>query len=121
MGLCRGILRLRQRSLVDPENEPNLNLFPPMPQNYLGLDHLNVAYQRVPNHAIGPCAVHYGILLKSSEDTKKMLDVPPLCRGYKDDRDDMYSSSALSEIVQENKRVDVTNASLIERTYKQNS
>ena len=29
-GLSRGILRQRHRSLFDPKNEPNLNMFPPM-------------------------------------------------------------------------------------------
>ena len=39
----KGILRLRQRSLLDPDNEPNLSSFPTMPQNPLGSDHLNVS------------------------------------------------------------------------------
>ena len=91
-----------------------------MLQNCSGLDSLNVANQRVIN-AIVPRAVQYGISLNSSERAKKILEVSPLHRGYEDDRDATYSLSTLSEIAQENKHVDLTNVSPIERMFKENS
>ena len=41
-GLARGIMRLKHVSLIDPNNEPNLHLFPPMPPTPVGPDEVAV-------------------------------------------------------------------------------
>ena len=51
-GLSKGILRLNHRALLDPDNEPNLYLFPPMPQHLTGCDHSNVNIQGVVNNSV---------------------------------------------------------------------
>ena len=65
-GLAQGILRLKHKSLLDPNNEPNLELFPPMPPNPVGPD--NAAKQAAVSvkTSYSPRAVHYGVTANPS-------------------------------------------------------
>ena len=46
VGLAKGIQRQKYTSLLDSKNEPNLHMFPPMPQNFIGTHNANMI-----NHA----------------------------------------------------------------------
>ena len=67
-GLSRGIFRHRHKSIRDPSNEPNLCIFPPMPQNYSVFNHLNLENPKEVNNkyesSISSCpkAVQYAPL-----------------------------------------------------------
>ena len=121
-GLSRGMLRLSHRALLDPDNEPNLCLYPPMPHYQLESAYLNVFNQPVNkiNILCGtsfPRTVQYGITSNSSGDIKVIPDVPPMGDSFSNDHvDDNFSSTTSSQmVVQGTKEIDVTNAPLLQR------
>ena len=119
-GLSRGILRLRHRALLDPDNEPNLYIFPPMPQHQLRLNQLNLANRGVVNNRVNslgstnfPRTVHYGITTNSSGDIKVIPDVPLM--GVDHEGESFSSSTSSETVVQGTNQINVTNAPLLEK------
>ena len=71
-GLSRGIRRLKHKPIIDPNNEPNLRLYPAMPQN-------NVAKEVVQSDNF-PRTVHYGISSSTLANSTVISDVPPVAK-----------------------------------------
>ena len=111
-GLSRGILRHRHKSLRDPSNEPNLHMFPPMPQNYSVLDNINLTNPREVNDkhqsqvSSCPKAVQYGSS-NLYESLKINPDDPCMDMGALNDNADLC--------VDESKQAYLANASLLKR------
>ena len=97
-GLSRGILRQRHKSLKDPNNEPRLNMFPPMPPSF---DTLNVVNQTAANgsdhisaESSRPRAVQYIVPPGHSGSVKAILCAPHANMGvFNGDMDVNHSSS----------------------------
>lgn len=84
-GLCRGIMRLKHKSLIDPSNEPNLYLFPAMPKKPVGNGNVTKHFPR---------SVHYGISPNTSEHITAIPDIPSIVRGLQNnDATDHYRLS----------------------------